>query len=604
MHARWLRASLVGVLVVAGVARAQDGEEPLSDEVPADGSEVRPPEDARVPGPAVDHAGWTWQLFGPVRAGGVTDIGVHPRDPLRIALAADNGSVWWTTDGGEEWERILDPLFLIGEDTTDDEDRLFGAGNRLDELLSGVEEGLVPEDEYDATDLADQLEDQLDEVISQFSADADVDPWFVGEAGDPRQVRAVPRVWFTADGRLLVGRADGLWQTLDQGESWQRALDLPVLSAVQLPDGAWVVGTPDGLRYDDGDVWLEAVDGTRDLVVYGLAREGERVFAATSDGIWLAYAARYWVPLALAEQQVDAIAAGEDGTVWALSEGLLVASRDEGRSWADEDGAPVGARALTVVGPSHVVITGESGPWETLDGRTWQSLGLGLGRSPGEDLAVLDGVLLHASAEGLFQLLPHLAEEPQTRGEAFVPVDDLLAAVEARFAPLTRNFTPARRTLRAFAPELQLRFWYDHDWRLAYYDTSGTINSPDGAWRAEVRLKWTPSRRPSIATDSSVEAVDLIEAMVVDSEVFLTTPDNNSVLMNRLDRRSAVYQRDTSDSVTKMYFERQDLVARRSALANASLPDRVYHELRIHELEARLDALTEGTVSRWQASLD
>jgi hypothetical protein len=75
----------------------------------------------------------------------------------------------------------------------------------------------------------------------------------------------------------------------------------------------------------------------------------------------------------------------------------------------------------------------------------------------------------------------------------------------------------------------------------------------------------------------------------------------NRVLMGRVSRRVTKERTRTSDKITDMYYNRKQLVRERAqALQGRTLLEMVHLDLRISEVEALLDVLTDGAVSRYR----
>jgi len=106
----------------------------------------------------------------------------------------------------------------------------------------------------------------------------------------------------------------GVWTTLDGGVSWQAAsYGLPGMGADTNPTALWLNPEDANMAYvaiegggvyrtNDGGTWWQAYGSgfPSSVTVYALAasaRDPTRLWAATSDGIWVMEPARHWLPL-------------------------------------------------------------------------------------------------------------------------------------------------------------------------------------------------------------------------------------------------------------------------------------------------------------------
>jgi len=64
-------------------------------------------------------------------------------------------------------------------------------------------------------------------------------------------------------------------------------------------------------------------------------------------------------------------------------------------------------------------------------------------------------------------------------------------------------------------------------------------------------------------------------------------------------RRVVDYRNRLASDVTDLYFARAELIRARPVMVTDSVLEQVALELKLDELEARLDFLTAGAVRRW-----
>jgi hypothetical protein len=106
-------------------------------------------------------------------------------------------------------------------------------------------------------------------------------------------------------------------------------------------------------------------------------------------------------------------------------------------------------------------------------------------------------------------------------------------------------------------------------------------------------LEWTPAGRSS----------GTVDVLVSDGEILVDDGGDQHLLAARMSRRAAEYRRKLAETITELYYRRAVLVAERAMRRTDPLVVRVGHEIAILEVEARLDALTDGAVSAWRAGM-
>ena len=80
------------------------------------------------------------------------------------------------------------------------------------------------------------------------------------------------------------------------------------------------------------------------------------------------------------------------------------------------------------------------------------------------------------------------------------------------------------------------------------------------------------------------------------------TGDDDYVAAASLGQATRSYRASVADTITDLYRARAELVAERRRIRGERLQRQVLHELSIAEVEARLDAITEGAVLRWESA--
>jgi hypothetical protein len=441
---------------------------------------------------------------------------------------------------------------------------------------------------------------------------------------------------------LFAGRADGLHLSEDMGETFEQVLDVAVTSLTELNSPAmYVAGTADGVRFSTkamgGYVWIDAEDGTEGVHIYDLMSDSTGVYAATSIGLMFAADAQTWrVRLETDEPALSILADPDwDGGLWFSTSGSLYRSDDAGRTATEAPGAPVhGVVALRRVGPGHVLASGSDGPWESLDGGIhWLPVVRGLSDPACRGMASHKALLMLASDEGLFRIQPIRGEDKPGDGPlaniglaapelAWIDVQPLIDSSLARDGVATPAL--GGRIGRYLAPTLTIRGQMSPYRRTYIGGSSDDIVSLPGAdlfgdatdtysgglaadsttrLRSQMKfalyteLRWTPPGKSSAASSSITVDVD------ADGDIFVDDGQSPQMLAARVTRRVTEYRNSLALQVTDLYFARQQLLLETGELHTASLLDQVQFRLQVAEIEARLDYLTDGAVSRYDAAL-
>jgi len=148
-------------------------------------------------------------------------------------------------------------------------------------------------------------------------------------------------------------------------------------------------------------------------------------------------------------------------------------------------------------------------------------------------------------------------------------------------------------------PQVQLEYLRQDNDGLTWYndDPGGTLADVGGTWRAQVRLTWSPNRQRS-GTSFDADSADDISVLVVDDEVVVDGDDAPQVVFSKVSRGAAKYRTSLASQISEMYRLRARLLL---DAPPRDLLDAVQRDLRVAELEANLDVLTDGAVSSWRA---
>ena len=579
---------------------------------------------------------WGWVEFGPKGADRMSDVAVDPERPTTIVAVALDGEVFKTVDGGKHWQSVMRGLAMSGSPTVaapDQEDILLNVEARLEEIIGEVDD---PTDftfsESDDEVTVDEIESIVGDAADEVRVETRTNPWFLEQSKVMQEhaSSARPRVWITEAGLSFVGRADGLFRSTDL-DSWDRVLDVAVTALAYFPTrDLWVAGTQDGVRFSvgalEGQAWIDAEDGTEGIMIFDLAASEEGMYAATSKGLWFATDLQYWRLVGHENTVFLSVLADDswDQGIWLSTAENLFRSDDGGVTLQENFGAPIhGVISQILMGPGHVVVTGADGPWETLDGgTTWTPISRGLSDPMTRSLDWHKGLVIVATNEGVFRLEPVLKSEmaPQeensessTNLEAilgrWVPVQALLEAALRR--PGLSSDGGGIRGLSTILPVLTVEARY-HPGSGVKYDAGlsssgslvpGSAMERSGEFTARALLQWTPMGRKQSSTTSDYgggeASNERVWVMVDGSQVAVGDGSNPWMMAQTVSRRVVDYRNRLTSSVTDLYFARAELIRARPMMGTDSVLEQVELELKLEEIEARLDFLTAGAVRRW-----
>jgi photosystem II stability/assembly factor-like uncharacterized protein len=592
---------------------AQDAPEEAPEETPADDPDIERPSTGAPPDPPADvpalpapslppyDEGWQWRRIAPDPGTPVVDAATHPSDGTRIAAATSDGVVWVSRDGGRSWVAVLGQSSQGLGDQSRDEDVLLDVDARLEEILADGDLGDLSE--LEADDVAATVQDAVDDTTGELITDVESDPGFVVRDTDD-DPPAPPRVAWVGD--LLFASTGGtLYLSRNDGRTFTEVLEMQVEEVFGF-GAVYLALTADGARVAlEPRAWFDLLDGTEGVELVDGVVVGDRLLAASPRGLWSTTDGETWGRHGELTVPVRAIAAHPDAPdiVWVITDRGLRRSADRGRTF----GPVLQKGRLTDVEvplPDRVVVARIGTVLQsTDDGASWKVITSGLDSvSEGRLEAGVDGEVLLAAANGLW-ILRRLAPAAEVESQEWVGLGALLGATLSREG-VERSFNVrGRRWTAALTPALRLEYWQQRAQNLDWQEGRGTRTDPERDWRFLVRLIWQPrqSRRVWVSDDPS-EAIDAVNLVMVGDEPLLLTGQDDYVVAARLDKNLADYQATLADTVTDLYNTRTELVAERARLRGDRLQRRVFHELAIDEIEARLDALTEGAVLRWESS--
>ncbi len=619
---RWAWLCLASFpVVLLPVAQAQDPQAPET--------EVLPP---AAPPPlrswGSDHQWRSTGLVRPILSVQVTAQG------SRLAMAAD-GELLRSASGGP-WRRVQAGVNGPGEEISQDENILLEAEATFDELIDDSQPD-VEEVEQDPTGGEDLFSDQVEELQSFEAPELEVDLADEVEVAlidlEARQEDEAPSaegsLWASQDRveLVLAGRSDGLWRSVDDGRSWVKVDEAQGLRAfVELVDGRIIAGGPGGLfeSSDDGRSWSSERDNLGERAVWGLDAVGEALVAATDEGLQHSIDGLRWSAMAVPIERVRGVLADPNwpGGLWFWTPDGLYRSDDLGQTSRLAGRNPMpGTRALSRIATTgQLILGGSDGAWESLDGGlTWSPLPLGLADPDLQSVATWFDVVLAAGPRGVQQLGRRASQaDPAATGEAEGALrprrDPPLAkvvgqALERKGLDLDDMTLGNTVILTQFMPRLVVDGYYGISrYRDTVYDSLRTSEGKDPDYGFEVALCWGACSGTYSSYDVSddpydvaVEASELAveELAVIDGEVYDLSDEGSlpSVAAN-IAQRASTYRTEVAQVVTAAWGTRQSLLAESAQMASLPLGEQVTHLLLLDELDARLDAYTDGWFTR------
>lgn len=538
---------------------------------------------------------WLWRRSSPPGGLAVVAAAAHPVDAGRVAAVTSDGTVWVSRDGGRTWAEVL-AAGRSRDGLSIDESVLLGVDVRIDELLD-----VGSTDDLDEEAVADLFSEAIDAVTAETRADLEVDPEFTADQL-PSSPGGASVTWLP--GRLYAAVGGATYLSRDAGRGWGQVLDVMAHDVLELPSGASVALTEDGARISlDGRAFYDFVDGTEGRGLTGGVMVGDVLVAASADGLWASRDGENWRPWGSLRGEVRGLAAHPErpDVVWVITPAGLRRSGDGGQTFDAVVLRDAQLVDVSVPLPDRVVVTRPGSVLESRDdARTWSVATQGLEGVADARLAVgPDSRLLLATRDGLWTLR-RVTEGPGARGQAWADLPDLLSASLDRQG-LVLDFDPFRRRWSsAMMPRFQIDATTGSDSDLTWSGL-GTRSAAGGSWRVMGRLVWTP--RGSRSVDQSSYGVNIdTGVLVVDNQPILMVGDDDYVAAARLGQAVLGYRASLADTVTELYRARAELVAERARLRGERLQRQVLHELSIAEVEARLDALTDGAVLRWESA--
>jgi hypothetical protein len=542
-------------------------------------------EAATTPAPAAIGAAGTlvtWSREGPDLSLDLVAVAVSPEDPAKVAVMSRDGRVYLSRDAGTSWTQELSSEGALGGRSRD-EDALLDVETRMNELIDELGSYADPEEIEDAG--------IGDELIADVRSGATVYEQLTGAAAI---FAPVGHLRFEPGGRLRAARPDGLWVLDLVSERWSHPLREPVVDCGQL--GSLVLcGGPDGAWLSQDEIsWTRATSAPAALIYEVRVTEGA-MYVATVDGLFRTVDGVAWTDL-----RSPAPALSSSGTVDSLrvSDGDTVWWRGEDAVWNRGPDVLLARVYALKPGPDGTLFAaGAAGLVRLESGEAWRRVGEDVAFEARSVAFDREGVL----TAGPLGLVHGRATPKAVSGgapRAWIPLEKLLLAAE------TRNGVDPRRG--ALGPAGQALVWLMPEVRVDYarvWATDTVSRIDQGLFRSPVLFEgvtltatWRPPRASLNATDTTV----VVDEDGAEANVFVSGGDN-WIALGRVSRRAAQHRLEVAEEIRGLY-QRHDELGRQLETEGMPLLDSVHLRLRLAEIEARIDALTDGAVQRFESA--
>lgn len=535
-----------------------------------------------------------WEEVAPTGTrAALVSISASPDNAERWLAADADGAVFLTDDAGARWTRVLEG---VEADTVGAERLLLDA-----ELLSA--------DEFDD---ADSAEDDAGAAAVQRANETTSQ--VLGAHGDDGALP--PCVWFDASGTgvALASRMGEIWRSTDSGASWERVDADQGATSFARVDDTLVAGAQDGVRasLDGGATWLDVDSAMQGSRVLELTAFGGAFYAATDGGLFRSPDALRWSRVTAApDEPLVSVVQDPDyrNGYWLAAARGLYRTDDGGQTFYRFANQPLRGlrRMIHLPEAGHLLAISADGVWESTDaGVKWTPASRLLSDPDVRGLAMAEGTPVIATAGGVWRMV-----RPQVLGEDRapevskpMPLADTVAIALDR-AGLTGDMLALARRSAALPLIPTLTVQSSYNWKAgrdADFQVLSAAGTRDGSGSVTAQLCWGGCATSSSYYSYDSETYDVAQMVedgqltVIDGEIY----DADAVVSAAANvaQSLASYRVSTAQQIGEAWITRARLAD--EVVPEASLRDQVMHLLAIQELDARLDAWTNGTFSTWK----
>lgn len=578
------------VLALSGLPCARAGDDAVDDaEAAPDALPAVAPLASR---PLFETRVWE-EVAQPAGNEALVGVAVSPDSSTRWLAADQSGAVYLSDDSGARWMLVLPG---VQAEVVSDERLLLEAQALSVDSFEGVDGADVEAESAAVQQATESTAEQL--------------------RSEPGAAVLAPTVWFdpAAPGVALFGREGELWRSGDGGETWLQVDSEAGATGFARVGAALVAGGQDGVRasLDDGASWIDVDSALAHRRVRELTRIGDILYAATDEGLYSSPNALQWSRVAAAPDGALVSVIPDpnfEGGYWVAAERGVFRTDDGGVTFSRFANQPLRGlrRIVHLPEAGHLFAISSDGAWESLDaGVKWTPASRLLSDPDVRTLDFAGGEPVIATRSGIWRMveperLADLSEPPRP----VMPMSLTVEAALSRSGMKADLLTLAKRTrLLPFIPNLTLQATYGWDaGRDADFQVLTSNGTRDDGFGATAQLCWggcaSSTSYYSYETDSfDVEQmVDDGQLTVIDGEVY----DANSVVAAAANvaQNLASYRVSAAQQISEAWITRARLVAEGNTL-DVPLRDRVMRTLAVQEIDARLDAWTNGQFTTWK----
>ncbi len=517
-----------------------------------------------------------------------------------LLLGDSNGAIWRSEDDGATWSIVLRPL-VDAPEIPDDEQLLLDA------------ESLGEAERNEANDPTVQPSD-LDNTLKE-AADSGVE---------------APVVVFAQAGVALAGRRDGIWRSDNGGRAWENVSDAQSAQVFAALGKTVAAGMEGGLLLspDGGVTWIDVSDAFDGRAVRALAGAEGALYAGGAGGLYRSEDGLRWSRAPLEGGAVAAILVDHAwaGGLWVATDRGVFRSDDGGRNFYLTSGQPMrGTRGMVQFDVGHLLAWGLDGAWETMDGGvSWQPVNRGLRDPTLVAFTMAERTPLAASPSGVWRLVRGgavgvggLGLRPGGDRFGAPPLYEVVATASNRAGIDPDMLSLARKAaLARFLPQFEVTFsWDDNLTRDNDWVDEKTEDGIDSGWSVTGNMCFGSCGATIVAGESS-DAAEVAEGafdegtsfdeasggddlFVMDGQII----SSSQPILAAANVASSIqaYRLRLAETVADTYISRQRIL-NASPPADAGVSEMVDHELKVMEIEARLDVYTDGAFGRALAS--
>jgi photosystem II stability/assembly factor-like uncharacterized protein len=593
----------VGLLVLlVGAAQAQ----------PEEGEALVFPEYTVTPLPRAARAytgAWHWQRTGPHLARTRHFVALSVPDPQGETLFALDvlGTLWTSEDAGSQWRVLLPPVVGLVPSGEDEEDRFSEAEGLSSDLLS-------VDEEWDPDVLEEEILDQATRIQEEVDASA-IDQLLGWDEDTSGEASGRGALWSDGQGRILVARRGGIWQSEDGGDHFAQVFFDEadwVNRFVEDSSGILVAAGSQGLLASaDGGVGWDSVGFALESSVLDLAfDEILGWFAATEEGLLRSANGIRWRGAggAITKQPLRAVHLAQ-GNVWVATPTGILRSDDGGESFLStgRQYLPDTSRLTSIPGSNHLLLSGGDGVWESTDaGIRWRPVSIGLQGPITHDLAILGRGLLAVGETGFYRLhegTPAAISRSLTAEAENIPPLDVLVDIALRrpgMDPALEGALLGRTALGRLLPEVTLDIQVvDRTNFSADFGEMDNALDEDQDWRAMLYFSWGKGTTTD-SGESVFEAGEFADVFYLMRGQLYSVDDPLAVptAASRLAVDANSYRLAVAEHLGHLYFARQRLSHNPPTTRGEEIRAKVQYELDMQELLAWIDAYTDGSLSR------